>query len=524
MAGLKDFENLTEIESRRNYNTKAYDIGGGKTRFRCHVRHIHYKNGRGFADIDTTLAFDNATRTWKHSKASYRPSIPEYADGWFEFYNGYEGANHTIKAQPIANHVKGKYFKDTDGSTYVLYKDAFGADIDLKVYAYWAGLKKVICINKKPADTSKDMTFDFKMNVNGLNVKSNGNTWNKTSTLPFKEKTIMVGNNGSMSYFRNAMVWDSGEIPSRISQPVDIELYRKNGNIILRKTITADILQKAVYPLYTDHPTTYYVGSGDGTIMASNASWSGARDATTGTATNGAGTVFVDVVQFSGLYYIYRIFLPINTNGITGTITDAVLKIFSNGVYSDTANDSYSYLSIVQASQASTTTLVGDDFNNVGDTLGSDMLDISGLGAPDRYITYTLNATGISWINTTGYTLLSVREGHDIANSAIASGKQESQRYYSSEADGSNLDPYLDITVGPSGVDATTTPAALAMTLTLPAPTVTGLIGMFRWLFKSLISKTAVYSTGVKKFLLRKSHISKTEVFKTRIDREKYDA
>jgi len=159
--GIEEFKNLTEITSERSYSRKVYDIGLGRKRYRFHTAHKHYKDAQGnFQDIDHRLTFDNVNKTWKHNKASYHPTIPEYADDWFTFYNAYEGANQTIKAKPICGHIKGEYFNGEDGNG-VIYKGAFGKGIDLKVYAYWAGLKKVICINEKPQDTTKDLTFNF---------------------------------------------------------------------------------------------------------------------------------------------------------------------------------------------------------------------------------------------------------------------------------------------------------------------------------------------------------------------------
>jgi len=96
---LDDFKNLTEIVSQRSYTRKVYDIGDGKLRYRFHTAHKHYKDTNGlFQEIDTTLAQDIVTKQWKHNKASYHPSIPEYSDGWFEFYNAFDGVKHTIKA------------------------------------------------------------------------------------------------------------------------------------------------------------------------------------------------------------------------------------------------------------------------------------------------------------------------------------------------------------------------------------------------------------------------------------------
>lgn len=73
----------------------------------------------------------------------------------------------------------------------------------MKVYAYWAGLKKVIIINEKPVDISTGLTFDFELEllIDKSKVKNkNGNIWNKVDTLSFKDKTLLVGNDGKESF------------------------------------------------------------------------------------------------------------------------------------------------------------------------------------------------------------------------------------------------------------------------------------------------------------------------------------
>ena len=80
--------------NERSYTRKVFDLGNGKKRYKFHIAHKHYKDELGvFQDIDTTLYFDG---TYKQNKASYHCKIPKYSDDWFEFYNNYEGADHTV--------------------------------------------------------------------------------------------------------------------------------------------------------------------------------------------------------------------------------------------------------------------------------------------------------------------------------------------------------------------------------------------------------------------------------------------
>lgn len=461
-----------EIISQRTYNQKVYDLGNGQKNYKIHVAQIHYKDGQGnFQQIDTKLAFDDKSKTWKHSKASYRPTIPEYANGWFEFYNNYEGANHTIKARPICDHVKGVYTESAEDGNYVLYKDAFGKGIDLKVYSYWAGLKKVICINEKPIDTSKDITFDFELELPltksseistaSIKVTSPTGIWDKTSQLDFTDKTIKIGEQGKESYFRNAWLWDSGEL----RQPVDIELYVQGNKTYLRKTIKADVLEKAVYPLYTDHPTSYYAGVGDGHVTNGTVDWDTIHNATTGTS---ASSTFA-WVEASNVITIRRTFFPIDTSGIADgdTITAAILYLYCNTkINSD--NDGQDYINIVQTSQANPTVLAVADYDKCGSvhtpSTGATAIDIGDI-ATSSYNAFTLNETGRSWIDkvNANNTLLGAREGHDLEDAPAAA--QNQVKFITSEDTSGTKDPYLDVTVSAS------TSAALSGTVTTATET-----------------------------------------------------
>jgi hypothetical protein len=453
---LSQYAGLKEIAVRRTYNQKVY-IDGRDTRHRIHSRHIHYKDGVELKEIDTRLikGLDNK---WRHSKASYHPVIPEYADEWFEFYNAYEGANHTIKAKPVASHVKGQYTHTENGEDYILYPNAFGTDVDLVVYSYWAGLKKVIRLNKKPLITSSDISFIFELDCGALPIKDPaGVIWTGLSALDFKNKIIKIGDTGKESYFKNAMLWDSGQIRNH----VDIELYRSGGKTYLRKTIPAKVLQDAAYPLFTDHPTSYYSGAGDGEISGMKTSWNSIHDSTEETAWPTSSPGYCNTGKpLSNYYNVARFFLSIDTSGIDdgATITSASLKLYFNTAQTGEA-DGYDYITVVQGFQASTHTLVGTDFNDCGDSAddptegidSGDRVDCDDI-VTDDYMTFALNSTGIGWINKTGVTKLGAREGHDTADEKPDNAYAYSGGFiYTSEASGEGTDPYLDVTVSGGG-------------------------------------------------------------------------
>jgi len=439
---FEQYKDLVEITTKRTYNQKVYATGKkDEKRYRIHTAHIHYKDGN-FKDIDTTLAFDNIDKAWKHSKASYYPSIPEYADGWFGFYNAYKGANHTIKAKPICSHIKGVI-----NDNIVLYKDAFGKGIDLEVSVYWGGLRKVICINKRPLDTSKDLVFDFELDLGSLVIKDKDNiSWDKKSILDFKDRTVKIGETGKESYFRSARIWDSKEAVDRISCPVDIVLYKNNGKLYLRKTIKAEILQKAIYPLYTDHPTSYYSASSDGHITKYGSGWDTQHDATTGNAVVATGLTFSVVTGVSGTtYYIYRLFCPVDTSGIgSDTVTAATLYAEPAVIYNQD-NDGNDWVNLVQSSEADPTSLATSDFDACGavddPTEGSTRIDIGDMST-GVYQTWIFN--DLSWIITDGYTKIGLRTGDDCLDNVPGTGFNEVD-FLAQESTGNS--PYLDVTV-----------------------------------------------------------------------------
>jgi len=500
---------LTENIAERSYTRKVYNLDNGQKRYLFHIAHKHYKDGDIFRNIDTTLK-TKLLGGWQNDKASYHCQIPEYSDDWFEFYNAYEGANHTIKAKPVCNHVKGEYFKGEDGNG-VLYKDAFGKGIDLKVYAYWAGLKKVIIINKKPKDTSKDLTFDFEIKLPQGKDKvkdKQGNVWDKHSTLNFKDKKLLIGEDGKESYFRNASVWDSGGV-NGINRAVDIQLYNQGTKIYLRKTIEAETLQNAVYPIYTDHPTTYESGTGDGYCWYKSqigSSWDVAHDAADSGFVASDSLYVLSNSDISSKGGFSRAFVPIDTSGIDdgATISAATLYLWAWAAYNQD-NDGDDWINIVQATApaTATTALVTGDYDLCGSidnpTEGSTRRDITTDITVNAFNSFALNSTGIGWIDKTGTTKFGVREGHDCIDSPMSVNTLNYVLFRSEETDAK--EPYLDVTTG-GGPSST-----LVSQVTVRKLTYSNLVSRINVEYavgaSSLISRVVIYKTGTSSFISR---------------------
>lgn len=196
---------------------------------------------------------------------------------------------------------------------------------------------------------------------------------------------------------------------------------------------------------------TYYAHTtGSGRVgYSDNSSWSTTRDATTGiTATPGDTDSYICRVRhLLGNYIIDRNFQPINTSGLpdSAIISSATYKIWLLS-YGDTSSDGHDYAVIVQTSQSDTTTFTTADYDLFGTTEGSDQFSLSGSLATGEYKTFTLNATGLGWINKTGYTKLGVRGGGDITNNAPPDNTYYQFYGYCAAQTGTDKDPYLSVT------------------------------------------------------------------------------
>jgi hypothetical protein len=203
-------------------------------------------------------------------------------------------------------------------------------------------------------------------------------------------------------------------------------------------------------------PETYYSGAGDGYVLyggSSTITWANVHHATAGDYADYTGTTMYaesfessDGTNYNG---IQRSFLPFNTAALPddATITAATLNIYVSTT-SDTDNDGYDYVSVVQTTQASTSSVVVEDYDQCGAVQspqkGAADIDITDISA--GYTVFTLNATGIAWISLTGWTQLGIREGHDVADHQIATNKDNYVLFYSSAYTGTSRDPYLNIT------------------------------------------------------------------------------
>ncbi|NMB48773.1 hypothetical protein GYA13_05075 [Candidatus Kuenenbacteria bacterium] len=448
---------VEEVAEKRSYNSLTFLNDDGSYTTMAHVGHINYKEEGGeFQIVDTTLI--ETGEGWKQDRASYKSKFPRYADEWMEFENMYESGGAAFSMKPLASHTEGQLIRDESDEWHdkkVVYKDAFGDGNDLELIAGNIAMFKYVKLNQKPANLSQDMEFNFELELKpGEKLIINNKEWNGADEIITSEQIGITIANGNTSYLRKFTVWDNQDK----SESISIKISKQNGKIYFTKILPKEFLASADYPVYTDASVSYYTGAVDGSVYTNTyTSWATARGAATGDGVSNTRTdreyarsEFADPV-----YEIFRLFLPFNSSALDdgATISSAILNLY--GGYIRTAdNDGNDYSVVVQTSQASPSALTTADYDQVGSTAGSATYDTSVL-VEGGWNALILNTTGLSWISKTGYTLLGIREGHDMINDP-PTGKITHEYAISESA----YDPYLSITynVTPTATTVTDTP------------------------------------------------------------------
>jgi len=211
-------------------------------------------------------------------------------------------------------------------------------------------------------------------------------------------------------------------------------------------TLSSLFFKPTLIPLLMPLTTTsYYCGAGDGHNSSGwIAAWADCRGATTGTASY-TGTVSYAQTRYESAqgYYIIRGFYPADTSGLGSgvTISSATFYfVMDRDGYNTPASNVY----IIPTSQASTSELVDDDFDNVtfsdkGNTA------ISGLAAVGSYSSIDFSDTSV--INKTGWTKIGLSVQPDFSNTApTTSGDWVEVAPRTSEYADTTSDPYIEVT------------------------------------------------------------------------------
>lgn len=450
-------KNRKEAESLGLLNVKKYKTGSYTFKYFFFPGHVNYVDETTGDVVEVDPTFEKqADNTFVMSRASYTAKAPEYADeAMFFMVDGesttFTASNITIGTTTTAVlHIAGVQDNNT-----IIYADAFGPGIDYVLQAEPDELRKLVVFKAVPADISQDIRIEFKTSL--------------------KNKTTLRGRNTRVEniFFRQPAVWDS----SGIIEPIDIELDKEIFTKIIPKSFfeRREDQPQLVYPVTTDVTTSYYAGAGDGYVgyTASSQTWDTAHDETgdnnvtadyTGTTGNAGSEAS------SGGAKMRRAFFPIDTSGIADNdeITAARLKIWATAK-NNGDNDANDYLVVVQTTQAATTSLVGEDYDQCGSvnnpTAGSATLDIGSV-TTSAYNTLTLNSTAEGWISKTGTTQLGIREGHDAVDDPITGSATNDVTFSTSENTGTTQDPVLEVDTTAAVITSVTTQRTIFATST----------------------------------------------------------
>ena len=228
--------------------------------------------------------------------------------------------------------------------------------------------------------------------------------------------------------------------------------------------IETNIWDWFVAVVYAD---TFFSGVGDGfCYLGTGADWDAVHDASASSNANYTSASWNEASTRGDTSppRINRLFVPIDTSALpdNAIISAADLKLYCDTAVDDTHTSSC-YTAVVETFQADPTQLVVADYEDCGSDNGtagrakeanieegSAQVDNDFIVANlNSYITWTLNVTGLGWISKTGYSMLGLREGHDLLDDPPIDRHLLSFRC--SEYTGTGSDPYLDITYIPGG-------------------------------------------------------------------------
>ncbi|HRG68806.1 MAG TPA: SpvB/TcaC N-terminal domain-containing protein, partial [Saprospiraceae bacterium] len=204
------------------------------------------------------------------------------------------------------------------------------------------------------------------------------------------------------------------------SEDTSINLINKD-----QATIKPRNIESAKLSAISSVKTFQSSASGDGEVLATNTNWNTVREATTGTANSSATIGYASTQWWSWTSpkEINRMTLPFNTSDLPddASIISANLKVYVLQVYNN-ENDGNDFIRVVQNTTESPTALVAEDYDQIGELnnpiAGSSDIDL-GTIAINEYLSFSLNTTGQSWINKTGWSKLGLREGHDAMNDPL---------------------------------------------------------------------------------------------------------
>lgn len=197
-----------------------------------------------------------------------------------------------------------------------------------------------------------------------------------------------------------------------------------------------------------------YSLAGDGTLdfQGDGHTWNEVHNAAVASNIYSTATahVWTYLTVLTDDFSVARMFLPFDTAGLPDEedIGSATVNIWVTGVYDNRGDD---FAIVGPTTQLFTFMLFATDYPkcsgvHTGDSPplveGSDRFTVT---VDDAWKSISLDATGLGWVNKTGYTLLGIREEHDLDDAGPGQPYVYGFQIRTSEYAGTDYDPYLSI-------------------------------------------------------------------------------
>jgi hypothetical protein len=460
-----------EIIEKRTYTQKVFDNDDGTFTLQAHGKHIHHKENGEL--VDSVIEFEDKGGYYEMSQHNYRLRVRKDfgANGLIQYQNVFEGANHTIIYEPrmlawvnktdlsdyqiFRNQQNVQGVLAGDDNNVIHFEDAFGDGIHFEVTLMRSGFTKEIVIERRnalelPPTPEHKLVALFEYRGDGLKVirQSDNSEWNKDDYQDsLYGYTLKEATSSAQSIIRPAYIYDVSDDPLIDKEQIRVFWKKHNGKLFQAKVLPTQFLKDATYPVRADTTTSYYSDSSDGSVQARGGvgDWDTPHDATTGTKMDaGVNRGYIGGAYLSWIakYEVERAFHTYDTSGLgaSAIITEAnlIFQVDNFGVSS-------LVLGLYESTQASPTALGLSDYTAFGTTLLAPTVTVDTVQID---YTFELNASGLSHINKTGYTMFATREyTHDVLDSRPTTNVRLNM-YMSEDV---TYNPYLEITYTTGG-------------------------------------------------------------------------
>ncbi len=220
------------------------------------------------------------------------------------------------------------------------------------------------------------------------------------------------------------------------------------------KVILYEALKDVAYPITID-PTTQFVGSSsDGEInQGCKSTYNEAWTAVSGTADTASLTYSIGQ-NYMACYYMYRSYVYFNTTALPTYLDISSANVSLKGSYDGSTTDFYVTLQSGMPTYPQDPLQSGDYDKSFYSGNGGEWSTAS--WSISAYSNISMNATGISWINTNGWTKLCLRSSRDISGTSPSGSEYVDFNGYES---GAGSRPYMEVKYT-ERADITNTPSA----------------------------------------------------------------